>query len=234
MKKRVFIILGVVVLSACSFAWGQTLLSNRGQMRYFVRDLLGEPSVTYVGDTTINRMLNYAQQEAMIALGERSTVRIDTIVTTANVLRYTLLHTGDAPVDTIMSGRVAAVTVKDAAAAGGQEHALSYIPPELIGKPGTGTMLAYYSIAGRNLLLGKSPTGGDSVFVYMLRVPKDLENDTVKVSVAKEDLVSIVLLASSWCALRDMQTERATLLYKMYSDHVALKRQQPGQAVGGQ
>jgi len=234
MRKIVSMVVAAVLLWAGSWAWSQTLLSNRGQMRYFVRDLLGEPSTIYIGDTTINRMLNYAQQEAMIALGERSTVRIDTIVTTANVLRYELAHTGTSPIDTIMSGRVAGVTVKDAAAAGGQEHALSYIPPELIGKPGTGTMLAYYSIAGRNLLLGKSPTGGDSIFVYMLRVPKDLDNDTVKVSVAKEDLVSVVLLASAWCAMRDMQTDRAQLFYKMYSDHVALKRQQPGQTTAAQ
>jgi hypothetical protein len=94
-------------------------------------------------------------------------------------------------------------------------------------------MLAFYTVIGRQLLLGRSPTGGDSLFVYLLRVPKDLDNDTVNVSVAKEDQTAIVLLASAWVAMRESQIERATLLYRMYSDHVALKRQQPGNQTQG-
>lgn len=216
----------LLFLSALNvLANAQGLTVDRINTRHLVRDMLGEPQVTYLPDSTLNRFVNYGQHLTMLALSEKTSVVVDTILTTVGRLRYELAPTAPNPatVDTIMASRVATVISKGSTASGSEEVALAYIPPDLLGKPQSGTVPAFYSVIGRNLLLGKSPLAGDTLFVYMVRVPRDLSADATLLSVSKEDQLAVALSACVFASLRDKQVTAAQQYWQLWQAATGFK-----------
>lgn len=223
-----------LVFATCCHAQG--LAVDRQTTRWLARGMLGEPQTTFLADSTLNRFVNYGQHLTMLALGERTSVVIDTFITVTGRLRYEMVNVAVTTSDTIQASRVAAVIQKSVSAAGSEEVALAYIPSDLLGKPQSGVVPAFYSVLGRNLLLGKSPNGGDTLFVYMLRVPRDLTTDATLLSVSKEDQLAVALAACVMWDMADNQIQRAQLRWQLWQAAIGLKGypQLPSQVQGGQ
>ena len=69
------LVCALVFLALLSFdAWGQSLLVDRQTVNYTVRDMLAETQTTFLPDTTLDRLINYAQHETMLALKGQSSV----------------------------------------------------------------------------------------------------------------------------------------------------------------
>ena len=197
---------------------------DRQATNYTVRDLLGEDRSASIMDTTLNRLVHFAQHETMLALMGHSAWVIDTITTTNTITRYLLTHTSATPQDTVLTGHIGAVIHKQGTQAGGNETALRFIPPELIGHTLEGVNPATYSLIGRNLLLGRSPSGSDSLFVYMYRVPRDLSANTTALTVAKEDQFAVVLYASMLASLRIGDLQGARFYQELWANHINKKK----------
>jgi hypothetical protein len=194
--------------------------------------MLGEPTGVYLPDTTLNRMIHFAQHETMLALKEKTSAVCTTLVTTPSTTRYIISKT----TDTVLTSVVSLVLYKDMTAAGGEERALSYVPPELIGQIGSGESPAHYTVVGRYLVLGKSPIGSDTLYVCMSRVPRDLSAIGTLLTVAKEDQSAVAFYAAMLASLRDKQVATAQLYWQMWQAHVGMKGYAvpPEQGVGGQ
>lgn len=201
---------------------GQTMNVDRKSTMSAVRDFINEPGTTYLPDSALVRIVNYSQQTLMLAMRERTSVIIDTFLTTTANLRYYLRDT-KATSDTVMASRVAMVIQKASTASGGEEVALAYIPPDLVGRPQSGTVPAFYTVVGRELILGKSPLGGDTLFVYMTRVPRDLTADATALSVSKEDQPAVIYLSAALAMLRDRQIQAAQIYWQLWQAHTGFK-----------
>jgi len=219
MKK---ILLFAVTLFWLGSAVAQNFTVDRAMTNAAVRDMIGEPSTVYLADTTLNRMINFAQHDVMLALTENTNVIIDTVVTSPTMLRYYLKDT-KATSDSIIASRIAAVIHKDNTASGGKERALAYVPPQTLGRTGAGEVPAFYTVVGRNLLLGESPLGGDTLFLYMLPIPRDLSSGTTALSVAKEDQFAVILYSSALAMARDKQYSQAKMYWDMFNFHLGTK-----------
>ena len=180
-----------------------------------------ETQTTFLPDTTLDRLVHFAQHEVLLATQDQFV--IDTIITTNKLTRYLLTST-TATQDTILTGTVGLVVYKAETNAGGSETALRYLPPELVGQTNEGSTPATYTLLGRNLVLGASPGGSDTLFVYMNIVPRDLSADATKLTVAKEDQFAVALYAAMLVSLRDKQLQAAQLYQGLYQAHITNKR----------
>ena len=212
----------IVIFYGYQLANAQTFVVDRGALNFMVRDMTTEPTTTYLPDSTLNRFINIAQNQTMLALREKTSVIIDTIVTSPSRLRYYLADT-KATSDTVMAGRVAMVIQKDATAIGGKERALGYLSPELVGQTMQGPTPGFFTVMDRHLILGESPYGGDTLFAYMGRVPRDLSSATTALTVSKEDQVAVALYASFLVYMRDHQIQMAQRMFEAWQAHVAMK-----------
>lgn len=196
-------------------------------LRSTVRDNINEPSTVYLPDSSLTRMVNSAQTETFLALKHFTGVTIDTFITSVNTVRYYLKNVATTRSDSVQSGSVAAVIYKDVNAAGGNEKALEYTVPELIGKYQTGTIPSHYTVLGRHLVLGKSPLGGDTLFVYMNRVPLTMSSDGDSLNVAQEDKEAVAWYAAALALAADKQYQGAAFYFQLWDRHVNNKKVLP-------
>lgn len=189
-----------------------------------MRDLIKEPSKTYLADTALTRMVNMAQYQTAIALKHFTGVTIDTFTTTVNNLRYYLKNVATTRSDTVMAGSVGAVIYKESSPAGGGEHALTYVAPELLGNIGSGELPSHYTVLGRHLLLGKSPLAGDTLFVYMHRVPLNMTADADSLIVSQEDKDAVAFYAAALAMAGDHQYQAAAFYLQLWDRHVGNKK----------
>lgn len=208
-----------LVLILASGASAQGLGNNRLGMNQLVRGLLLEEVTAYLPDTTLNRFINYAHREVKTVLGGKTAIVFDTVITTTGVIRYTLTPANASSV----SGRVSLVVLKESDLQGGEQHALQEVPPEIIGKTGESTEPGTYAMLGQTLVLGKSPQGGDTLFVYLTTVATDLSADGTALEVAEEDELALAWLASALVLMRDKQYEGAQSMVELYRMHISSK-----------
>lgn len=220
----VAIAMWVLVFYAISNA--QTMSLDRKSTTSAVRDFLGEPSTTYLPDTALVRIVNYAQQMTTVALREKTTMVIDTIVTSVARLRYPL---NPSTVDSTIAGRVAMVIQKEPTASGGKEKALAYLPPELVGQTLASTVPSFYTVIEKHLILGESPLGGDTLFVYVNRAGKNLDADTTALRISKEDQAAVIYLSCALVCLRDKQVQQAGFYWQLWQAHTGFKGYPPMQ-----
>lgn len=189
-------------------------------VRYAVRGLLAEPTTTYLPDSLLNKFVNVAHRETMLALGSATVISLDTIVTTARVTRYTL-NTDCSSIYTVVFKKLT-----------GEERSLAPISPEQMGKIGQDQSPNYYFNPGQYVILGQSPEGGESLFVYYNPVAVNLTADTSSLQNDDDDDQAVVWLAAMMVLERDKQLEEAQAMRQLWEAHVRMKLPAPAPAPG--
>ncbi len=206
---------GLVMVIASSVC-AQGMANDRVSMMYFLRDVVNEPQTKFLDDTTAARFLNYAQRETQLALMSKSRVTLDTVITSTNIIRYAL--NTDA-----MSGSPPFVIQRRNTESGGGEVIMRYVPIEQLVPTGAQSPGGWYSMQGQNMILGASPNGDDTLFIYYTSIGIDLAASDSAMSVAEEDELAVVMYAATLVALRDRQLQWAGFYYRMWTDHLAIK-----------
>lgn len=197
-----------------------------------VRDIIKEPRTAFLVDTALIRMVNYAQITTMVALKEKTKVRQDTLVTSPARVRYYMANTQDLA-DSIMSGSLAMVILKEATAIGGKEYALAYVPYEMVGKTLADGGPAFYTVVNRQIILGQSPYGGDTLIMFYNVVPKLLDTDSTDLTVAPEDQPAVIYMAAMLASLADKQVQVAQLYWNLWQAHTGFKGYPPQESDKG-
>jgi hypothetical protein len=193
-------------------------------MNRALRDLIGETSITYVADTTINRSLNWAQWVTLVTLRENTAIATDTIVLAQSQMDYTITDLGDGDV---MAGGIVAINRRTESSQGSGSVGWIEISPNQIGKLGEGVIPNSYTVVGDRLLFGTRPVGGDVLDVYYVPVADTLANDATELAIAVEDQPAMLFLAASLICARDKQLQQAQLYFQMFQAHVQAKRSRP-------
>lgn len=216
----------VWTILVASIANSQNLENKRGSTKSAVRDFVKEPSTTYLVDTALSRMVDFAQKTTMLALKEKTKVRQDTLVTSPARVSYYMANTQDAA-DSVMAGGLAMIILKEATAIGGKEYALAYIPYEMVGKTLSDGGPSFYTVVNRQVILGQSPYGGDTLILFYNVVPRNLDNDTTSLTIAREDQPAVVYMACMISALADHQYQGAQLWWNLWQAHTGFKGYPP-------
>jgi hypothetical protein len=205
----------------------QTFSNDRIGMNRYVRGLVQEPQTTYLPDTTLNRIIFYAHRTTAMALGEYTDIDIDTIVSTQGKHEYALAASGGS--EGAMVGRVAGVSRRRETNQGGGDVGFVEVDFSQIGKLGEGTVPNSYTVKGEHLVLGTTPMGGDTLFVYYMPLPNDLDGDAEALTVTEEDFEAVAMLAAAKVKWRDHQVQVGGMYYQVWKDLVAMKRRDQGQ-----
>lgn len=205
------LVIWIILLVLLMFHDADAQIRDLAGTRYAVRAIMTEPSTTYLVDSTLNRFINIAHRETILALGERTAIKLDTIVTTNRVTRYEL---------NTDCGSVFLPVLKKLS---GDEVSLIRIDPSQMGKIGQGQQAASYFQPGDYMVLGQSPEGGETLFVYYVPIAKNLDVDTTSLQNADDDDQAVVWLAASMVCERDRQLELAQQLRLAWEFHLRLK-----------
>lgn len=221
--KRVLLICALCLLIGPA-AFGQGLDDNRLGINYLVRGLVNEPSTTYLPDTTLNRLIHFANRTTLLALGENTNVDTATILCVDQQHVYSLNSNA-------ITGSVVSVRYTQAAAEGDGDIGLVEVDPELAGKLGEGVPPNSYFVDGGYIFLGTSPSTNDTLRVTYVPRPQDLLADDSTLYVADEDVMAVAYLTAAYVYFRDMQVNLGTTYYQLWQQAVALK-QRPVQVQG--
>lgn len=224
--RRLLLAMILCLLPGLALAADDVGLGNdRLSQIQFVRDLTGERTTTYVGDTTIARLLYFAQIETKVALGSVTSdpdgdFDIDTIVTTANIVSYKLRSDH-------MHGRVSLIIHRAKTTSGmdvGAERIMHRLPLTALRETGEDAPWSY-GVKGHHVILGSSPFGGDTLFVYGTVDPTKLLATDSTFSLPIEDEPALGLLTAAWVVLYDNQIQLSQIYYQMWQNHVRMRRE---------
>lgn len=214
------LLLALAVVLWAGDGFGQTFGRDRIDINRYVRDMTANLQTTFVPDTAINRIINVAHQATMLALAGASNIDIDTIITTQGKMAYTI----DA---NAMLGSVSGVSRRIETSQGGGDIGFVEIDLSQIGKLGEGVIPNSYALRGNQVLLGTTPTGSDTLFVYYTPIANTMDADTADVSLATEDDAALVFLACALTCFRDKQLNLGQQYVALWRDMVGLKKPTP-------
>lgn len=205
--------LSLLILLGATTAHAQ--IRDLAGVRYAVRGLLAEPTTTYLPDSILNKFVNMAHRETILALGPATVISLDTLVTTNRVTRYTL-NSDCSSVYTVVLKKLS-----------GEERSLGEIDPAQMGKIGQDQSPNYYFNPGQYLILGQSPEGGESLFVYYNPNAVNLTADTSSLQNDDDDDQAVVWLTTAMVLERDKQLENAQRMRIAWDAHVRMKLPAP-------
>lgn len=213
-------LVAVLVLSlAPSLLHAQGIDGTRLSINQFVRDLLDEKekySTDRVPDSSLDRMIHYAQFQAMIDLGEKTNVDTAVILGVQGQMRYYLN-------DNSVSGRIVGAVRRTETSQGRGDVGMVPIDLSQAGKLGEGVIPNSYDVFGNYFIVGTPPLGSDTFFVYYTPKPQDLLADDSTLAVAEEDRVAVAYLAAAWTYASNLDLNMATFWMNMYYNHLKSK-----------
>ena len=224
-RQSTWLVAWAIILVLLMFHDSHAQIRDLIGTRYAVRALMAEPTATYLADTILNKLINMAHRTTLDLLGDKTLVEIDTIIASNGVVRYT-------PNSNMAS--ISGVVRRDPAIIGGADKALAEITPQMLGRINQGSAPDFYYQIGGFLILGQSPEGGETLFVYYVPYARNLDLDTTSLQVGVEDHQAVVLLAASEVALRDRQLDLADRLRAMWEFYIGRKMGLGQQAPAGQ
>jgi hypothetical protein len=215
----------VVIIPIFNKAFGQGIDHTRLTMNYTVRDWMNETQTAYLPDTVLNRALNFAQYETMLAMMGKTNVDSQVIITTQNAVRYALNSNA-------IRGDIVSATRRVETNQGGGEVGLIRVDPSQLGKLGDGVIPSAYYIMGEFFCLATNPTGSDTISVYYTPKPQPLKGNDSTLYIAPEDEFGMLALTTSILYARDGQTNLATFWANLWRDHLTIRGVvgQPSQA----
>lgn len=210
--KRILVIVGLLGLLFAGSAQAQDIGYTRIHMRWMVRDIIGEPQTTYYSDSTINRLLNYAQAQTKAAMGPATTTAVDRQACAVGQVQY-IVPSG------AIKGSASVIGVTFWEAAKTTMRGLREVPVSLVGRSN-----GSYALTNNHILLGFEPVAvTDSVIIYYVDKATDLTADNTPLSVSDEDALAVVNLAISMLLHRDKQSQDAQVFYSMWKDYIDRK-----------
>ena len=222
-KERVAAIILMLALAfVIGFFWWtdghtQTIDHTRLSANQAVRDMLAELQTTFLPDTALNRILNYAHNEASIALGAATNIDTFRIVTNNQQQWYSVSDSNS------ISGKIAGVGRRIETDQGGGEIGFVEIQSSQIGKLGEGVIPNSYAVQGGYIGLGTPPNGGDTLIVYYIPQPNELTADSSDVTLAVEDEPAMIFLSNALVMARDHQPNLAQFWLNLYMLHLQSK-----------
>lgn len=211
-----FLLVTALALALAGTAFGQTIDHTRKSAKQAVRDLTVHLQTTYLPDTALNRILNYAHTEAVLALGDKTNTDTVRVITNQQQLYYSLTSNS-------IRGRIAGIGRRIETNQGGGEQGLAEITPDQIGKMGEGVIPASYAVQGDYFGLGSVPTGGDTLIVYYVPKPNVLAADDSTFTLSVEDEPAMIFLSNAMVMARDHQNDLARLWLNLYMLHLQSK-----------